>query len=184
MLSKFGFQSQKRNLHEENGVVYATDDEGNRIGIGADDKNGVWIVLNLLRTETVLKAALFVQEENDGDVAGCRGSKACDLSFFNNVKYVIQCDRKGNGDIVTYSKKADLRLCDDDFISLELRKQYGYYPVVGGTTDVVTLKRRGLAVPCCNLSCGYYNAHKPEEYCVVDELRNCLEFVRSVIRVK
>lgn len=175
---------QKRNLYEEDGVIYATDDEGNRVGIGADDKNGVWIVVNLLRTETTLKAALFVQEEKDGDVAGCRGSKVCDLAFFNDVKYVIQCDRKGNSDIVTYSKKANLCLCDDDFIPMELSQQFGYTPVAGGITDVVALKRRGLAVPCCNISCGYYNAHKPEEYCVVDELRNCLEFVRSVIRVK
>ena len=173
---------QKRILHEEDGVIFATDEEGKCVGIGADDKNGVWIALNLLRTEITLKVVLFVQEEKDGDFEGCRGSKACDLAFFEDVKYVIQCDRKGNSDIVTYSKKVDLRLCDDGFIPLKLRQQYGYIPVAGGTTDVVALKRRGLAVPCCNISCGYYNAHKPEECCVIDQLRNCLEFVRSVIK--
>ena len=53
---------QKRNLHEVDGVIFATDEEGNRVGIGADDKNGVWIALNLLRTEKKLKLFLFLQE--------------------------------------------------------------------------------------------------------------------------
>ena len=54
----------------------------NHVGCGADDKNGLWIIINLLREEPVLKVALFVQEERTGDVAGCRGARACDLSFF------------------------------------------------------------------------------------------------------
>ena len=173
---------QKRNLIDVDGVIYAVDDNGERVGIGADDKNGVWVAMQLLRSEPVLKVVLFVQEEKDEELSGCHGSKACDLEFFNNVKYVIQCDRKGGSDIVTYSEKAELLLCNEDFIPRNLQQQFGYKPANGGITDVVALKQRGLSVPCCNISCGYYNAHKLDEYCVVSELRNCLSFVRCVVR--
>ena len=29
-----------RHLHEEDGMIFATDDQGERVGIGGDDKNG------------------------------------------------------------------------------------------------------------------------------------------------
>ena len=170
-----------RNLQETDGMVFATDEKGERVGIGADDKNGVWIALQLLREVAVLKVAFFVQEEKDGELSGCRGSNACDLSWFDDVRYILQCDRKGNSDIVTYSKKSDIRLCDDNFIPAEIRDPYGYVPVIGGKTDVVALKLRGLSIPCCNISCGYYNAHKPEEYTVLDDLLKCYEFVHHII---
>ncbi len=170
-----------RNLQESDGMIFATDEKGKRVGIGADDKNGIWIALKLLREVEVLKVAFFVQEEKDGELSGCRGSRACDLTWFDDVRYVLQCDRKGNSDIVTYSEKADVRLCEDVFIPAALCEKFGYEPVNGGKTDVVALKQRGLKIPCCNLSCGYQNAHKPEEYTVLDDLLKCHEFVRHII---
>ena len=170
-----------RNLQETDGMIFATDEKGERVGIGADDKNGVWVALKLLREVDVLKVAFFVQEEKNGELSGCQGSNACDLSWFDDVRYILQCDRKGNSDIVTYSKKSDIRLCDDNFIPAEIRDPYGYVPVIGGKTDVVALKLRGLSIPCCNISCGYYNAHKPEEYTMLDDLLKCYEFVHHII---
>jgi len=171
-----------RNLQETDGMIFAIDEKGERVGIGADDKNGVWVALKLLREMEVLKVAFFVQEEKDGELSGCRGSNACDLSWFDDVRYILQCDRKGNSDIVTYSEKAAVRLCEDDFIPAELCEKYGYMPVHGGKTDVVALKLRGLSIPCCNISCGYYNAHKAEEYTVVKDLLNCHAFVHQILK--
>ncbi len=174
-------QPGERHLQETDGMIFATDQNGERTGIGADDKNGIWIALRLLHEVETLKVAFFVQEEKDGELSGCRGSNACDLSWFDDVRYILQCDRKGNSDIVTYSKKSDIRLCDDNFIPAEIRDPYGYVPVIGGKTDVVALKLRGLSIPCCNISCGYYNAHKPEEYTMLDDLLKCYEFVHHII---
>ena len=172
-----------RHLQEADGMIFANDEKAERVGIGADDKNGVWIALRLLHEVETLKVAFFVQEEKDGELSGCRGSRACDLSWFNDVRYILQCDRKGNSDIITYSEKADVRLCEDDFIPAEIRNLYGYAPVPGGKTDVVALKQRGLKIPCCNLSCGYQNAHKPEEYTVVKDLLNAYHFVHHILNV-
>ena len=161
-------------------MIYAVDGCGERVGIGADDKNGLWIITHLLHTKPVLKAALFVQEERDGEMPGCRGSRACSLAFFDNVRYIIAVDRKGNNEIVTVGK-GDIRLCDEDLFPSDVLLKYGYECVPGGRTDVVALKERGLQVPCCNISCGYYNAHKPEEYTVFAHLEKSLAFVSDII---
>ena len=170
----------ERNIIVDGDMIYAVDNHGERVGIGADDKNGLWMINNLLHTKPVLKVALFVQEERDGDMAGCRGSKACSLSFFNDVRYMLAVDRKGNNEVVTVGK-GDIRLCDDNFFPSDVLLKYGYECVPGGRTDVVALKERGLQVPCCNISCGYYNAHKPDEYTVFTHLVTSLTFVSDVI---
>lgn len=170
----------ERNIIVDGDLIYAVNADGERVGIGADDKNGLWIINNLLHTKPVLKVALFVQEERDGDMAGCRGSKACSLSFFNDVRYVLAVDRKGYNEVVTVGK-GDIRLCDDSLFPKHLLEKYSYECVPGGRTDVVALKERALKVPCCNIGCGYYNAHKSDEYTVFSHLEKALAFVAEII---
>ena len=61
---------------------------------------------------------------------------------------------------------------------------YNYQMVSGGKTDVVALKMRGLKIPVYNISCGYYNAHKNNEYTHFSELQNCLSFVKEILEKK
>lgn len=172
----------ERKVVEEKGVIYTVDALGNRVGCGADDKNGLWAIMSLLHSEPAMKAALFVQEERDGDVSGCRGARACSLSFFDDVKYILECDRKGASDVV-YVGKNDTQLCDVCFIPEAVLQKYGYEMVYGGKTDVVELKMRGLEIPVCNIGCGYYNAHRDDEYTIFSELENCLRFVREILNM-
>lgn len=167
----------EREVVVEEDRIFTVDRLWNRVGCGADDKNGLWVVMNLLLTEPVLKAVLFVQEERSGETGGCRGAGACDLSFFDDVKYILECDRKGASDVVSIGKDG-IKLCDADFIPQTLLDKYDYKMVKGGKTDVVELKMRGLKIPVCNISCGYYNAHKNSEYSIFSDLQNCLDFVR------
>ena len=170
----------ERNIVVEGDMIYAVDSQGERVGIGADDKNGLWIINHLLHAKPVLKVALFVQEERDGEMAGCRGSRECSLDFFNDVRYVLAVDRKGDSDVVTVGK-GDIRLCDDAMFPAALLQRYGYECVPGGRTDVVALKERGLQAPCCNIGCGYYNAHKTDEYTVFSHVEKALAFVSELI---
>ena len=170
----------ERNIVVDGDMIYAVDGRGERVGIGADDKNGLWIINNLLHTKPVLKVVLFVQEERDGELAGCRGSRVCSLSFFDDVRYILAVDRKGNDEVVTVGK-GDIRLCDNTLIPWPILEKYGYECVAGGRTDIVALKERGLKPPCCNISCGYYNAHKHEEYTVFTHLKTSLALVSDVI---
>ena len=172
----------EREVVVEGDKIYTVDRLWNRVGCGADDKNGLWVILNLLHSEPVLKVALFVQEERCYGIPGCRGARACDLSFFDDAKYVIECDRKGASDVVSVGK-GETHLCDPDFIPADLLQKYGYEMVPGGKTDVVELKMRGLEIPVCNVSCGYYYAHKNCEYTIFTELKNCLAFVSELISI-
>lgn len=171
----------EREIVIEDDKIFTVNRLWNRVGCGADDKNGLWVIINLLHSEPILKVALFVQEERTGDIPGCRGARACDLSFFSDVKFVLECDRKGCSDVV-YIGKGETLLCEREFIPQNLLDYYGYEMVRGGKTDVVELKMRGLTVPVCNISCGYYDAHKNCEYSKFSELQNCLSFVRDIIQ--
>ena len=170
----------ERNIVVDGDMIYAVDGCGERVGIGADDKNGLWIISHLLHVKPVLKVALFVQEERDGEMAGCRGSRVCSLDFFNDVRYMLAVDRKGDCEVVTVGKN-DIRLCDDAMFPVEVLQKYGYKCVPGGRTDVVALKERGLQIPCCNISCGYYNAHKADEYTMFTHLEKALAFVDELL---
>lgn len=171
----------EREIVIEDDKIFTVNRLWNRVGCGADDKNGLWVIINLLHSEPILKVALFVQEERTGDIPGCRGARACDLSFFSDVKFVLECDRKGCSDVV-YIGKGETLLCEREFIPQNLLDYYGYEMVRGGKTDVVELKMRGLTVPVCNISCGYYDAHKNCEYSKFSELQNCLSFVRDILQ--
>lgn len=143
-------------------------------GIGADDKNGIWICLKCLEDFKAVKCAFFVQEE-----VGCIGSGHADMSFFSDCRFVIQCDRKGSGDMVIQIN--GMRLCSNEFISAVDPRKYGYKPAQGLATDVAALKRNGLEVSCVNLSCGYYEPHTDNEYTVLADLCKCYRFVRHII---
>lgn len=163
--------------HVVSGSMIVGYDHKNRkmTGIGADDKNGIWICLKMLERFKVMKCAFFVQEET-----GCIGSSHADMDFFSDCRFVVQCDRKGNRDMVTHINMTGL--CSDEFLRKVEPEKHGYTPCNGLTTDVYTLKRRGLEVSCINLSCGYYNPHTDSEYTVWEDLQGCLRFVCHIVR--
>ena len=165
---------------EEGDMLYATNAEGERVGLGADDKNGVWMALRLLEQKSSLCVALFVGEEKLDDMAGCRGSRACSLDRFDGATCLLQCDRKGASDVVIIGK-GGIPLCSEEFLPTALLDKYGYSAIEGGRTDVVALRERGLEKNCCNIGCGYYNAHKSDEYTLFSHLQNALTFVSELV---
>ena len=142
-------------------------------GLGADDKNGLFIALECLASYDVLKCAFFVGEE-----IGCRGSSEVDMSFFNDCRYCIQVDRRGNSDMVT-SIYTDM--CSADFIVDTNYESYGYNLSSGAMTDVAELFERGVGVSCINLSCGYYEPHTDHEFTSKSDVQKCYDFVCHII---
>lgn len=143
-------------------------------GIGGDDKNGIFIALEALKKYHFIKIALFKEEET-----GCQGSSHAEMSIFDNCRFVIQCDRRGNSDFITSIGCTDL--CSEKFIQDVDPEKWGYKEEQGLMTDVETLKEKGLSVPAVNISCGYYNAHTDEEVTVKRDLEKCWRFVQHII---
>lgn len=156
--------------------IYGYSDKAEaRQGIGADDKNGIWVALKVMERVPYIKAAFFVCEEE-----GCIGSENVDLAFFDNCRFVIECDRMNGGDFIyKASRRQDpiVPLCTYEFMEAMNASEYGYRLEQGRSTDVLMLRQRGLKCCACNLSCGYYNPHKNDEYTRISELLNCYNMV-------
>jgi len=160
---------------ETNDIIFGWSRKNKRKeGLGADDKNGVWVALKCLLKFDAIKAAFFVGEE-----IGCIGSSSADMDFFKDCRFVLQCDRKGYDDLITEASCCEL--CSKEFIQAVNANWFGYSEAHGMMTDVMTLKENGLEVSCVNISCGYYEPHTDDEFTIKDDLLNCLYFVEHII---
>ena len=144
-------------------------------GIGADDKNGIWVALQAARKLDNVKVVLFYGEE-----VGCVGSSNAEMDFFDDCRYVLQVDRKGKSDVVTNISYVDI--ASQDFIDdlADISKEYGRQETYGMMTDVLELTEKGVGIACINMSCGYYNPHTAKEFTVVSELQETLDFVLDI----
>ena len=147
---------------------------GTTEGLGADDKNGIWIALKCLEHFDAIKLAFFVQEE-----VGCVGSSKCDMDFFKDCRFIIEPDRKGGHDFI--QSMSATKVCSDEFRDATGYKDYGYELAEGLLTDVLGLVEEGVGISCVNLSCGYYRPHTDEESTSWGELLNCLALVFNIV---
>ena len=87
-------------VKEEDGTLYGWSEKNQqREGLGADDKNGIWVCLRCLEECQHLKAFMAVGEEK-----GCIGSNHADMLFFADSLYVLEPDCKGGEEIHTNLK--------------------------------------------------------------------------------
>jgi hypothetical protein len=161
---------------ESDGILLGYSPKNRRQeGLGADDKNGIYVALTcLLEDIDNIKLAFFAEEE-----VGCLGSANCDMEFFKDVKYIIQCDRRGRSDMITNA--CGTPICSEDFISDVEPETYGYHECDGSLTDVYQLVQNGVGVSCINLSCGYYEPHTDHEITVIDDLNRCTSMVHDLL---
>lgn len=143
-------------------------------GLGADDKNGILIAIQAIKQYDCMKIAFFKEEET-----GCRGSSRAEMNFFENCRFVIQCDRRGNSDLITNIGCTDI--CSEKFIQDIDPEKWGYKEESGMMTDVEALKERGLTASAINMSCGYFNPHTDEEITVKRDLEKCWRMVQHII---
>ena len=160
---------------ETRDIIFGFSAKNHQIeGPGCDDKNGVFIALEALKKYDCLKVVFFREEET-----GCQGSSHAEMSFFENCRFVIQCDRRGNSDFITSIGCTDL--CSEKFIQDVNPEKWSYKEEQGMMTDVETLKEKGLSVSACNLSVAYFNPHSDEEITVKRDLEKCWRFVQHII---
>lgn len=163
-------------IHDDNVVMAYDLSKMSLTGIGGDDKVGIYICMEMLDRLPYCKAAFFRDEE-----IGCVGSSVADMSFFTDVRFVLQCDRKGNKDFVYNIFGTDLY--GEDFFNavFPILETYGYSESTGGLTDVYRLAENGVGVAVANMSCGYYNPHMDDEMINIDDVENCLNMVQAIM---
>ena len=118
-------------------------------GIGGDDRCGVWMILQILRTAK--GHVLFCEDEE----VGCVGAKKFTRgSLRPQVNYIVELDRRGSNDAVFYR-------CDnpefEDFVT-----SFGFETAGGSCSDISYIAPY-LETAAVNISCGYYCEHQRHE---------------------
>ena len=175
-------------VKEENGTLYGWSEANQqREGLGADDKNGIWICLRCLEECPRLKVFMAVGEEK-----GCIGSNRADMSFFADTLYVLEPDCKGGEEIHTNLKGVPcaspefeqtlLQFIIHNSSSSEATESITKFIISPGKgSDIFALTLSGIGVSCANIPCGYHLPHKDDEYTVIAELEHSLAYIRHFI---
>ena len=147
-----------------------------KTGLGADDKNGIWICLQLIDLFPDINFLFTTQEE-----IGSMGLKSLLLSTdiqesLEEIPYALIFDRRGAGDIIGKQNGYCTGEFEEDVS--EIGKEYGFYPCFGVYSDCDVLNEY---MSCVNLSCGFFEAHSKEEYTVIPILKNTLEFAVDIL---
>ena len=161
----------------DNGLILPDSDS---TGVGGDDKYGIYAVLELIKRCDTIKAVFFSGEES-----GFIGSRDCELKFFENVGLLIGIDRRNSGDLIVDNGGYSISYDFKNFLE-PIAEKYNYKEAPGGRTDVFIIQGRleesNEAISTFNMSCGYYNPHSRQEYVVISELLNSIDFCEEIIK--
>ena len=149
-----------------NGVVVSA---GDTKCLGADDRAGVWIALEMIKRGRVdFNYAFFSGEET-----GCIGSHTFSLiEDLSNYSCFIGLDKSGYDDVATYGYDSD------ELIGIF--EDIGYVRVPGTVSDCSVLSAASGTIPCVNLSVGYTNEHTKKERLNIKVMEGTLEDILEV----
>ena len=163
--------------HVIEGDIIKTD--GKSI-LGADDKAGVTILLNMIENKIPGLYYFFLGEE-----VGCIGSKKVANVYEKekgNISKVISFDRRGTTSVITY--QASSRCCSDKFgeaLASELNKTDGF-KYTTDPTGIYTDSAQFTSIypECTNISVGYRSEHTFSEQQDIAHLEKLAEAVLKV----
>lgn len=164
---------KNRKVYIHDGVLFAMASSPNgsspitQVGIGGDDKSGVYAAMQAMSEFDDIKAVFFRFEES-----GCRGSRASDMKFFEDCNFVVQLDRRGNSDFITFTNGITVASKEFSDEMKPIYEKYGFKSTPGVSTDVGALKSNGLEVSACNISAGYFDPHSKFETIDIEGLHN------------
>lgn len=146
---------------------------GHQVGVGGDDKCGIYLTIRALQDFSACKVVLFKNEE-----VGCKGSAACDISFFEDVSFIIQGDRKhNNNDCINHTNGVSTTSKAFEEEAKPVLDAHGYEFAKGSCTDIGELVCRDVGCCTLNLACGYFGAHTASEIVRISLLAKCEQFM-------
>ena len=167
-------------VHEEPVRDICLSADGNIImspqGIGGDDRCGVFALVSAYDLADKKPWLLFTCDE---EIGGLGAKKFCIAHSqhqlpkeLDNLKFLIELDRKGKSDAVYY------RCANTDFEEYITGK--GFKTAQGSFSDI-SLIAPELKIAAVNLSCGYYQAHTRHEYINRSQLDATIHTVVDII---
>lgn len=138
-------------------------------GLGADDRAGVFSIIQILRSGLRPHIILTTDEEIGGLGAIALAKIECP---FPNLKYIVELDRRGTNDCVFYE-------CDNvEFI--EYIEGFGFNEAFGSFSDIsIICPAWGIAG--VNLSVGYRDEHSYSEVLFITPMMATIEKVKKML---
>lgn len=139
-------------------------------GLGADDRAGVWSIYQIVNQGYRPTIILTTDEEYGG-----LGAQQLVLDIPEAptaINYLIEIDRRGSQDFVTYSCGNPLF---DDFIS-----SFGFTKQNGSFSDIIFIAPV-WNIAACNISAGYYNEHSFAEYLNLNQLYTNVNTIEAML---
>ena len=137
-------------------------------GLGADDRAGVFAIIQIIRKGLRPHIILTTDEEK-----GALGAVAvaCEKCPFEDLRYIIQLDRRGANDCVFYD-------CDNPKF-VEYVEQFGFTEAIGSFSDISIICPE-WKIAGVNLSIGYHDEHSVSETLFVGQM---LETIDRVVKM-
>ena len=140
-------------------------------GLGADDRAGVYAILQILFATRLKPSVLFTTGEETG------GTGVIQFCYdfptpISQPKYVIELDRKGQDECVFY-------LCDNQQFQ-DYIESFGFCTNLGTFTDISLLCPQ-WKVAGVNLSVGYFNEHSYSEFLNLNYLNGTIQKVIQML---
>lgn len=147
-------------------LVYARNTLSSPQGIGADDRCGIYMILEILKKYDC--SVLFLEDEEIGCVGARKFTESALCGMLQKqkkLKYIIEFDRKGKNHAVFYNCANDKFT---EFVTQEFFvKEYG-------TCSDISYIAPTLGIAAVNLSCGYYKEHNLEEWVNLKEMETII----------
>lgn len=138
-------------------------------GMGADDRTGIFIIVQLIK-EGLRPHIIFTTDEEKGCVgAAILAGQKCP---FKDLRYIIQLDRRGTNDCVFYD-------CDNKEFT-EYVESFGFSEAIGTFTDISNICPK-WKVAGVNLSVGYKEEHTKQERLYITPMFATLKKVKRML---
>lgn len=146
-------------------------------GIGGDDRCGVYALHKIFSLSETKPWLLFTCDEEIGGIGAedfCSAYAKDKLpKDLDNLKMIIEIDRKGSNDAVYYD-------CFNESFEAYITGK-GFTTEWGSFSDISYIAPE-LGVAAVNLSSGYYNTHTLHEYIVRSELEDVIQRVCEIVQ--
>jgi len=150
-------------INQNNSLVWSPQ------GIGGDDRCGVWIILEILKT--IPCHVLFCEDEEIGRKGAIQFVKS---GICPSVDFIFASDRRGERDVVFYD-------CDNqDFESWITTNSY-FKTNIGSVSDISVLGPK-LKTAAANFSSGYFSEHTHAEYVDIEIMKRTASELSKLIK--
>lgn len=140
-------------------------------GLGADDRAGIFAIIQIIKTGLRPHVIFTTDEEVGAAGAIALGKEDCP---FEDLRYVIELDRRGSDDCVFYD-------CENPEFT-EYIEGFGFVEAIGSFSDIsIICSDWGIAG--VNLSIGYRDEHSISEVLFVGHMLNTIDKVITMLTV-